>query len=292
MVLLTYTTLIILSGVTLLGFTAGIMGTFAFLRQESLLGDAISHAALPGIALMFLATYTKHPLVLLSGGALAGFVGVACLYAGQTYTILKKDALLGIVLSVFFGFGLVLLTVIQKIPIARQSMLNKFLFGNAATLLYSDVKLIAIVCCFVWITLFCCFKEFALGTCDRLFAQSLGYNVVLIDILLLCLQVITIVIGLQTVGVILMSSMMIAPAAAARQWTKKLWRTVLLSGLIGATNAIIGTIISCSYDRVPTGPAIVVVASCFVIVSLLFGTHRGVVYTYFMHANKVGANND
>ncbi len=288
----TYTTIIILSGVTLLGFTAGMMGTFAFLRQESLLGDAISHASLPGIALMFLATHTKSPLILLFGGALAGFVGVACLYAGQTYTILKKDALLGIVLSVFFGFGLVLLTVIQKTPIASQSMLNKFLFGNAATLLYSDVKFIAIVCFVIWVSLFFCFKEFALATCDRLFAQSLGYNLKVIDVLLLCLQVITIVIGLQTVGVILMSSMMIAPAASARQWTKKLWCMVLLSGIIGSLNAIIGALISCSYERIPTGPAIVVVASCFVIISLLFGAHRGLIYTYLRKTKNIGNSYD
>src|SRR5277367_1309516 len=104
----------------MLGATSGALGAFALLRQQSLLGDAISHAALPGIVLMFLCTHTKNPWILLCGGAVAGIVGVVSMHYIITHTKLKKDAILGIILSVFFGFGLVLMTVVQKIPICGQ----------------------------------------------------------------------------------------------------------------------------------------------------------------------------
>src|SRR6266404_2814966 len=140
-----YTLLLVLQGAALLGITAGALGSFALLRQQSLLGDAISHAALPGIVLMFLCTHSKNPWLLLTGGALAGVVGVVSMNYVCTRTKLKKDAILGIILSVFFGFGLVLITVAQKIPTSNQAVLNKFLFGNVSTLLQQDINAIALI---------------------------------------------------------------------------------------------------------------------------------------------------
>ncbi len=272
-----YTLRMVMSGTMLLGMTSGVLGTFALLRRQSLLGDAISHAALPGIALMFLATHTKNPAILLSGGALSGGVGTLLILLVTHKTTIKKDAILGIVLSVFFGFGLVLLTLIQKLPIANQAVLNKFLFGNASTLLSEDIALIAGVSCVLLLLVGIFWKEFSLLAFDAPFAQTLGYRTTYIEILLTFLIVITIVIGLQTVGVVLMSSMLIAPAAAARQWTTRLSSMVILAGFFGALCGMSGAVVSSMYNRLPTGPTIVVIASILVVVSLLFAPNRGII---------------
>ena len=272
-----YTLRMVMSGTMLLGMTSGVLGTFALLRRQSLLGDAISHAALPGIALMFLATHTKNPAILLLGGALSGGVGTLLILLVTHKTTIKKDAILGIVLSVFFGFGLVLLTLIQKLPIANQAVLNKFLFGNASTLLSEDIALIAGVSCVLLLLVGIFWKEFSLLAFDAPFAQTLGYRTTYIEILLTFLIVITIVIGLQTVGVVLMSSMLIAPAAAARQWTTRLSSMVILAGFFGALCGMSGAVVSSMYNRLPTGPTIVVIASILVVVSLLFAPNRGII---------------
>jgi manganese/zinc/iron transport system permease protein len=273
-----YTLLLVLQGAALLGITAGMLGCFALLRQQSLLGDAISHAALPGIVLMFLCTHSKNPWILLSGGALAGIVGVVTMHYVCTRTTLKKDAVLGIILSVFFGFGLVLMTVAQKIPTSNQAILNKFLFGNVSTLLFEDIIAIAIISSFIMIILMVCWKECAMYVFDPVFTQSLGFKVMIIEAIITVLLIFAIVIGLQTVGVILMSTMLIAPAAAARQWTMKLGNMAALAGFFGACAAIIGVYASSIIDHLPTGPAIVVAASCIVFFSLACAPQRGVAW--------------
>jgi len=271
-----YTLLLVLQGAVLLGLTAGAIGSFALLRQQSLLGDAISHAALPGIVCMFLCTHSKNPWILLCGGAVAGIIGVMSMLYIQKRTTLKKDAVLGIILSVFFGCGLVLMTVAQKIPNSNQAILNKFLFGNVATLLPEDIIAIAVISFFICMMLIVCWKECKLYTFDPLFAQTLGFRTIIIETLLTLLLVLTIVIGLQTVGVILMSTLLIAPAAAARQWVVQLHHMVLLSALFGACCAMGGVYISTIIDHMPTGPAIVVVASSLVFFSLWYAPKRGV----------------
>ncbi len=274
--LLDYTLLLVMQGAALLGITAGALGCFALLRQQSLLGDAISHAALPGIVLMFLCTHSKNPWVLLTGGALAGIVGVVGMNYVCARTKLKKDTILGIVLSVFFGFGLVLMTVAQKIPTSNQAVLNKFLFGNVSTLLQQDISAIALLSFFIVMSLMVCWKECSVYVFDPVFAHSLGFKPIIIETVLTILLVLAIVIGLQTVGVVLMSTMLIAPAAAARQWTVRLVHMVLLAAVFGGCAAIAGVYASSCIDHVPTGPAIVVAASCIVLFSLLCAPKRGV----------------
>ncbi len=278
-----YTLLIVLSGTTLLGFVSGTLGSFAVLRRQSLLGDAISHAALPGIAIAFLLSYSKHPLILLSGAFMAGWIGTLLMMVIITYTDLKKDAALGIVLSVFFGIGLVFLTLIQRLPTASKTGLNTFLFGNASTLLVKDVLTMAILGCAAVLLCALLWKEFKLITFDLEFAASLGFPSQKLEIALTTLTVIAIVIGLQSVGVVLMSSMIIAPAAAARQWTDKLHTMVALSSGFGILSCGTGVFISSSYAKMPTGPAIVLVISAFVIVSLLFAPNRGLLWSYVRH---------
>src|SRR5438132_4842521 len=200
-----HTLLLVLQGAALLGITAGALGSFALLRQQSLLGDAISHAALPGIVLMFLCTHSKNPWILLCGGAFAGVIGVMSMHYICTRTKLKKDAVLGIILSVFFGFGLVLMTVAQKIPTSNQAILNKFLFGNVATLLEQDISVIFVITCLIFGVLILCWKECTMYVFDPLFTKTLGFKLVVIETVLTVLFILAIVIGLQPVGLIFMS---------------------------------------------------------------------------------------
>lgn len=262
-----YTLIIVCIGTMLLGITAGSLGVFALLRKQSLLGDTISHAALPGIALMFLATHSRNPLLLMLGGSIAGCIGTILMLLITRYTKLKQDTVLGIILSVFFGFGLVLMTVIQKYAIPHQSILNKFLFGSASTLIMQDVYAMAFITAITLGLLSLYWKEFTILTFDRGFAHASGYPVMALDILLTILMVFAISLGLQTVGVVLMSAMLIAPAAAAYQWTTRLSSMVFLAACIGACSSLIGSCISSWYTHIPTGPMIVVILSVCVLLS-------------------------
>jgi manganese/zinc/iron transport system permease protein len=278
-----YTLRTVALGSATLGIVSGALGTYAVLRKQSLLGDAISHAALPGIALAFLLTGSKAPLVLILGAVAAGWIGTLLVMSIVNTTRLKSDSALGIVLSVFFGFGLVLLTFIQKLPNAAQAGLDKFLFGQAAGLLERDVITMAAVGISVLLTMLVFWKEFKLLTFDREFGASLGFPMRALDILLITLLVIAIVLGLQTVGVVLMSAMVVAPAAAARQWTDRLEVMVGLSALFGALAGVSGAVISSTTARLPTGPTIVLCISAIVLVSFFLAPNRGLVWRWLRH---------
>jgi manganese/zinc/iron transport system permease protein len=273
-----YTLRTVALGAAALGATSGALGSYAVLRKQSLLGDAISHAALPGIALAFLLTGSKAPLVLVLGAAAAGWLGTLLVMRVVNATRVKEDSALGIVLSVFFGFGLVLLTYIQKQPDASQAGLDRFLFGQAATLLHRDVVMIAVLGGIALTVAAVFWKEFKLLSFDPDFAASLGFSVRGIDILLTSVLVLSIVIGLQTVGVVLMSAMVVAPAAAARQWTDRMGTMVVLAGGFGALAGVGGAVISSLAEHVPTGPTIVLCLTAIVLVSLAFAPNRGLVW--------------
>ena len=253
------------------------LGSFAVLRKQSLLGDAISHAALPGIAIAFLITGTKETNVLLVG-ALSGLLGAFWIRGITKNTHLKSDTALGLILSIFFGFGMLLLTYIQKQPNANQSGLDKFLFGQAATLLARDVWFMASVTFVCLLVLLLFWKEFKILLFDADYAKTLGFNTKLIDILITSFIVLAIVLGLQTVGVVLMSAMLLAPAAAARQWTNSLGIMVTVAAVFGATSGVVGTAISASQNNLSTGPVIVLVAAVFVIFSFIFSPSRGLLF--------------
>lgn len=273
-----YTLRIVALGAAALGLTSGALGSFAVLRKQSLLGDAISHAALPGIALAFLLTGSKAPLVLVAGAGVAGWVGTLVVMRIVNATRIKEDSALGIVLAVFFGFGLVLLTLIQKRPDASQAGLDRFLFGQAATLLQRDVMIISALGGIALLVAAIFWKEFKLLSFDPDFATSIGLPVRLLDIVLTSVLVLSIVIGLQTVGVVLMSAMVVAPAAAARQWTDRLGRMVVLAGGFGALAGVSGAVISSAAQHVPTGPTIVLCLTALVMGSMAFAPTRGLVW--------------
>lgn len=272
-----YTLRTVALGAAVLGAVSGALGTFAVLRGQSLLGDAMSHAALPGIALAYLLTGSKAPLVLMLGAGVAGW--------GATYLIarvvegsrVKYDSALGLALSVFFGVGLVLLTFIQQRPDAAQAGLDTFLFGQAAALVTADVRTMALLGGAAVLGLGLFWKEFKVLAFDPAFGASLGLPMRRLDRVLTLLLVVAIVIGLQAVGVVLMSALVVAPAAAARQWTDRLGLMVALAAAFGAASGVGGALASSWGARLPTGPMIVLAVSLLVGLSLLFGARRGLV---------------
>lgn len=275
-----YTVRTIVLGAIALGVVSGALGSFALLRKQSLLGDAISHAALPGVVLAFLLTRNKDSFVLIVGAAIAGWLATLWMSSITRNTRIKEDSALGLVLSVFFGFGLMLLTYTQSLPDSRQAGLDAFLFGQAATLLFRDVVTMAVMGLVSLLLLTVFWKELKLASFDREFAASLGFPIARLDTLLMTLLVIAIVIGLQAVGVVLMSAMVVAPAAAARQWTDRLGVMVALSAFFGALAGLAGALISSTGAGLATGPVIVLAASAIVVFSLFFASNRGLFWRW------------
>ncbi|MEC3906422.1 iron chelate uptake ABC transporter family permease subunit [Tamlana sp. 2201CG12-4] len=273
-----YTLRTITLGTAILGAVTGMLGSFAVLRKQSLLGDAISHAALPGIAIAFLITGAKDSNILLLGALVSGLIGTFWIRGIISKTHLKSDTALGLILSLFFGFGMLLLTFIQKQPNANQAGLDKYLFGQAATLVESDVWMMAIVTGFCLLVLLLFWKEFKMLLFDADYTKTLGFNTKFIDILITTFIVLAIVLGLQTVGVVLMSAMLLAPAAAARQWTNSLGVMVILAAVFGAFAGVFGTAISASQNNLSTGPVIVIIAGIFVVFSFIFSPSRGLLF--------------
>ncbi len=275
-----YTLRTVALGTAAIGLVSGTLGAFALLRRQSLLGDAMSHAALPGVVGAFLLTRSKAPIVLIIGAMIVGWLGTLVVMAIVRNSRIKQDSALGLVLSVFFGFGLMLLTYTQRLPDARQSGLDTFLFGQAATMLQRDVITIFSIGGIALLLMVIFWKEFKLLTFDADFAATLGFPVRLLDILLTTLFVIAIVVGLQAVGVVLMSAMVVAPAAAARQWTDRLGVMVVLAGLFGAFGGLMGAVVSSVGRGLSTGPVVVLCVSAIVLVSLFFAPNRGLTWNW------------
>lgn len=277
-VIFDYTLRNVALGSALLGIVGGVLGTFAVLRRQGLLGDALAHAALPGICLAYMLANSKAPLVLMIGAAISGWIGTLLILRIVEDTRLSEDTALGVILTVFFGLGIVLLTYIQHSNDANQAGLDKYLFGQAATLVQEHVITMAAVGSIALVLVAVFFKEFKLLSFDREFAASIGFPVRGLNVLLTSSIVIAVVIGLQTVGVVLMAAMLIGPAAAARQWTNRLGVMLALSGFFGAASGVVGAMISVTGSRLPTGPLVVLCVTAIVIVSILFAPERGVVW--------------
>jgi manganese/zinc/iron transport system permease protein len=272
-----YTLRVVALGGALLGMVAGMLGCFAVQRQESLMGDALSHAALPGIAVGFLLAGRELGPLMLGAGA-ASWAGILLIGGITRTTRIKQDAAMAIVLTAFFALGLALLTYIQGRNDASQAGLNTFIFGQAAAIVERDVQLIAVVGVVAIGIMVLFWKEFKLITFDFEFARANGIHTRLYELLLSMLIVVAIVLGLQLAGVILMVGMLIAPAVAARQWTQRLETMVMLAGVFGALAGGIGAVVSGLDTGLPTGPLIIVVAVGLAFVSLLFAPERGQIW--------------
>jgi manganese/zinc/iron transport system permease protein len=272
-----YTLAVVALGGAALGLVTGALGCFAVLRRQSLMGDALSHAALPGVGMAFLVAGRDLGWLMLGAG-IASWLGVAIINAIKRATRIKQDAAMGMVLAAFFAFGIALLSYIQGRPDASQAGLDQFIFGQAAAMVTSDVILISLAGLAAFIVMLVFWKEFKLVTFDPEFAGANGFRVNLIEAIMSTLIVVAIVLGLQLAGVILMVGMLIAPAVAARQWTHHLEQMVVLAGVFGAFAGATGAVVSAAGVGIPTGPLIIVVASALVFVSLMIAPERGIVW--------------
>lgn len=276
-----YNTNLVLMGTALLGLSAGVIGVFAMLRGRALLSDAVSHATLPGISGAFLGAGLlglegRSMGVLLAGAAIAGSFGVLCVLALTRWTRLREDAAIAIVLSVFFGAGVVMLSYVQRNAPTGSAGLMTFIFGQAATIRPGDVALSAGIALVSITGAVLLLKEFAIVCFNDAFARVSGWPVVFIDIIMTGLVVLVTVAGLQAVGILLVVALLIIPPAAARFWSDRLWILAGASGLIGAASCYAGTALSASYAGLPTGAIIVLVAGGVFVVSMIAAPARGV----------------
>jgi manganese/zinc/iron transport system permease protein len=291
-----YNTRLVVLGTSLLGITSGLVGTFLLLRRRSLMGDALSHATLPGIGIAFIVMVAaggtgKYLPGLLIGAAISGLAGVLLVLAIRNTTRLKDDVAMGFVLSVFFGLGVAILGMIQKMPQASAAGLESFIYGKTASMVQHDFFLIASVTALVTLLSLLLVKEFALLCFDEGFAASEGWPTVLLDVLMLALVTTVTVIGLQAVGLILIIAFLITPATAARFWTQNLKQMLLLAALIGGVSGWLGASLSALLPRLPAGAVIVLVAASIFVLSMLLAPTRGVLPRYLRQANlrrKVG----
>lgn len=284
----------VLLGTMLLGIASGVLGSIALLRKQSLIGDAVAHAALPGICMAFLLSGEKSLIVLLIGATISGLLAAYCIQFIISKSIIKEDAAICLVLSVFFGFGIVLLTKVSQLPSGNKSGLDDFIFGQAASLVGNDVKLMAGAAAVLIFITAILFKELKVLTFDPAFAKGLGLPTGLLNFLFLTLLVAAVVVGIQAVGVILMAALLITPAIAARFWTNSLGKMVVISGIFGALSGMAGTLLSTIGEGLPTGPFIVVTATALFFISMLFAPERGLVTKWIKRIvnNKQLRNNE
>ncbi|WP_298851896.1 metal ABC transporter permease [uncultured Ruegeria sp.] len=283
-----YNATLVALGATLLGVSAGVTGTFLFLRKRALVSDAISHATLPGVCLAFMALVAlggdgRNLLGLLAGSAISAWAGLLCMNWLTRHTRLAEDAAIGAVLSVFFGFGIVLLTVIQTMGVGRQAGLEGFLLGSTAGMLWADAMIIAIGGAVTLLLVMIIRRPMTLVAFDPEYAAARGLPVHRIDLAMMGLVMAVTVVGLKIVGLILIVALLIIPAVTARFWSERSEHVVLLAGVAGGLAGYIGAAISASAPNLPTGPIIVLVSFAFFVVSLFFAPKRGVLAAVLRH---------
>lgn len=269
-------------GNVLLSASAAMVGAFILLQKKALVGDAVSHAVLPGICAAFLFSGSKNTGLMLTGAFITGWLALITIDYIVAKSKIKKDAAIGLVLSVFFGVGMVMMTYIQQSGNAAQSGLDHFIFGKAATLIGPDLLIFSILAAVLFITVGLFFKAFTLTAFDRPYAEALGYPVRKLDLLLTSLTVLAVVTGITAVGVVLMAAMLITPAAAARYWTDNIRRMVGIAVVFGVLAGLSGAFISFTAPSMPTGPWMVVVSSCIAFFSFFFAPKKGIIPRVYM----------
>lgn len=289
--LLDFNTRLVVTGTALLGAACGWIGTFLLLRKRALLGDALSHATLPGIALAFCAMLAlggtgKWLPGLLLGAAFSGALGCATVLALRRFRKIDDDTAMGIVLSVFFGAGIVLLGWAQAQPGGSAAGLESFIYGKTASMVRADVIWIAALSAIALIVSLALFKEFQLLCFDEAYARATGWPTGALDLTLAALVTLVTVAGLQAVGLILVIAFLITPAAAARFWARRLGPTATIAAALGTASGWAGASISALVPQAPAGAVIVLTASALFTLSLLFGTERGLVPHWFKRSRQ------
>ncbi|MBE2181216.1 MAG: metal ABC transporter permease [Chthoniobacterales bacterium] len=275
-----------LLGSMLLGICCGLMGAFLVVRKLSLLGDALSHAVLPGVALGFLWGMTKDPLAIFIGATVAGLLGAGTVQLLRHTTRHKEDASIGFVLASFFGVGVCLMTMIQNVPGGNKSGLDKFMFGQAAALGRGDVLLLAVVALLALGAVTVFYKEYTITSFDPGFARSMGLPVQVFHYSLMLLLAFAIVSALQAVGVVLVTAMLVIPAATAFLLTDRLGWLLVLSAVFGMCAGAIGAFFSFVGRNLPTGPFMVLAAAAVFTAAILFGPRHGIVARWWRHVSR------
>lgn len=283
-----YNAALVAIGASLLGIAAGGTGTFIFLRKRALVSDAAAHATLPGICLAFMVMVAlggdgRSLAGLMVGSALSAAVGLVLVDWIARQTRLPEDAAIGAVLSVFFGFGIVLMTVIQTMTAGRQAGLETFLLGSTAGMLFNEAVTIAIAGAVAGVLLFLLHRRMTLVAFDPEFAATTGIDVRATDLATMGLVLVVTVIGLKVVGLVLIVAMLIIPAVAARFWTERVDRLVLIASVIGGVSGYTGAALSAAQPNIPTGAVIVLIAFGLFAISLLFAPARGVIASLVRH---------
>lgn len=271
---------IVTIGAVLLGAISSLIGCYTFLQKRALIGDAISHSVLPGIGLAFIISGTKNPYYLLIGAAISGWISVVLSDWITRKSKIKADTSIAIVLSFFFAIGMMLLSIIQHSGNVNQAGLNHFLFGKAAAIVLEDVQMFSIIGVISLAVILLFYRSFKLYIFDIEFAQSIGLPIKLLDFLLTSLAVLAIALGIRAVGVVLMSALLITPAAIARFWTANLKKMLLIAVIVGGFSGFIGALISYMAPKMPTGPWIIIVLSVLAITSIFIGFDKGIVYKW------------
>jgi manganese/zinc/iron transport system permease protein len=282
--LLAYNTIVVLLGVSILGAGAGLVGSFAVLRKRALTGDAVAHAALPGVCAAFLILGERNLTFMLLGALVSGVLGIVIISALCRWTRVREDAAIGIVLSVFPGLGFALSRIIQNVVTSgSKAGLESFILGKTAGMTRPDVYLILAASLFCLAMVLVLYKEFKVVAFDTGFAQSLGWPVYWLDLLLMSLIAVAVVIGLPAVGIIMMAALLILPGAAARFWTDSLSWLLFIAGAFGLITGLAGTVFSALFAMLPAGPIIVLTGSVIFLASMLFGTRRGAIARLLAH---------
>ncbi len=277
-----YTATVVTLGTTALGIAGGIVGTFALLRKRALMADTLAHASLPGVAGAFmiataLGASGKSLAVLLPGAAISGVLGVLLVHMLTRTGRIRPDAAMAVVLSVTFGLGVVLLSVIQKSSSGQQAGLSTFIYGQTAAMSRTDVLVIACAAAVAAVVIGLILKELTYASFDRSHARVSGIPVGGIDLTLMALVVLVTVVALQAVGLVLAVAILVIPPVTARLWTNRLRRMLALSALFGALGGYTGAVASAVFERLPAGSVIVLASGGLLAISLIAAPNRGVV---------------
>ena len=272
-------------GITLLGIGSAYVGTFSFLDKKALLGDAISHAVLPGICLGFILAGEKNPVYIVTGAFLSGALATFLSSWLRKNTKLSEDTIIATILSVFFGVGIVMLTGLQKSGNPEIAGLNSFIFGNAIGISESDLMIYGGLSLTIIMVLTLFLKEFRLMVFDPEYGKAIGFPMEAIRFLFNVLMILAVVIGIQAIGVVLMAALLITPGAAARFWTDRLNPLLILAASFSIVSGILGTYISFVIPQMPTGPWVVVFLSLIALLSFMFSPKSGIIFRYFSRKN-------
>lgn len=276
-----YNAALVSLGAALLGFAAGCTGAFTTLRRRALVSDAMAHATLPGIGLAFLLMAAlggdgRALAGLLTGAALSALAGLLWLQH-LTRTRLPEDAAIAATLSVSYGAGILILTIVQNLALGRPAGLEGFLLGSTAGMLRSEALLIAGGGAVTLALLFLLRRPLAMTAFDPAHARLMGVNTRAMDMALLLLTLACVLVGLRVVGLILIVALLITPALTARLWSDRMGTVALLAGAIGAASGHLGAALSLALPDLPTGPAIVLTAFAAFALSALLAPGKGLV---------------